>query len=113
MGRGHASSTALALHITTPAHPAIRNQRHLPPPPHLLTRCPAPPMPPTRPPPQRETMKRHYPEILGATFLSALFSFFSTAFAAKALALNPGGWAVGRMGCGARTSARMGWGRGW
>ncbi|KAG2454150.1 hypothetical protein HYH02_001186 [Chlamydomonas schloesseri] len=37
---------------------------------------------------QRETMKRHYPEILGATFLSALFSFFSTAFAAKALALN-------------------------
>ncbi|KAG2487871.1 hypothetical protein HYH03_013584 [Edaphochlamys debaryana] len=38
---------------------------------------------------QRETMKRHYPEILGATLLSAIFSFFSTAFAAKALMLSP------------------------
>lgn len=37
---------------------------------------------------QRDTMRRHAPEILGATLLSALFSFFSTAFAAKALALN-------------------------
>ncbi|GLC36190.1 hypothetical protein PLESTM_000414600 [Pleodorina starrii] len=37
---------------------------------------------------QRETLRRHAPEILGATFLSALFSFFSTAFAAKLLALN-------------------------
>ena len=37
---------------------------------------------------QRETMKRHAPEILGATLLSAAFSFFSTAFAAKALGLS-------------------------
>lgn len=37
---------------------------------------------------QRETMKRHAPEIVGATFASALFSFFSTAFAAKALGLQ-------------------------
>ncbi|GLI65279.1 hypothetical protein VaNZ11_008771, partial [Volvox africanus] len=37
---------------------------------------------------QRETLRRHAPEILGATFLSALFSFYSTAFAAKLLALN-------------------------
>ncbi|KAF5828144.1 LrgB-like family-domain-containing protein [Dunaliella salina] len=37
---------------------------------------------------QRETMKRHAPEILGATLLSSLFSFFSTALAAKALGLQ-------------------------
>jgi putative effector of murein hydrolase len=36
---------------------------------------------------QRETMRRHAPEILGATFLSSVFSFFSTAFAARALGL--------------------------
>ncbi len=39
---------------------------------------------------QRETMKRHAPEILGATLLSSLFSFFSTAMAAKALGLQAG-----------------------
>eukprot|EP00798_Chlamydomonas_sp_ICE-L_P016408 gene16410-22617_t len=39
---------------------------------------------------QRDTMKRHATEILGATFLSSLFSFFSTAFAAKALGLSAG-----------------------
>ncbi len=33
-------------------------------------------------------MRRHAPEILGATFLSSVFSFFSTAFAAKALGLQ-------------------------
>ncbi len=37
---------------------------------------------------QRDTMKRHATEILGATVLSALFSMFSTAFAAKALGLS-------------------------
>lgn len=36
---------------------------------------------------QRDTMKRHAPEILGACLLSSMFSIFSTAFAAKALAL--------------------------
>lgn len=41
---------------------------------------------------QRDTMRRHAPEILGATLLSSLFSFFSTAFAAKALGLQAGGW---------------------
>ncbi|GLC58524.1 hypothetical protein PLESTB_001370500 [Pleodorina starrii] len=56
--------------------------------------APCPAHPPPRPSPprparsQRETLRRHAPEILGATFLSALFSFFSTAFAAKLLALN-------------------------
>ena len=39
---------------------------------------------------QRETMKRHAPEIIGATLASSLFSFFSTAFAAKALGLQAG-----------------------
>jgi len=39
---------------------------------------------------QRDTMKRHAPEIVGATLLSSLFSFFSTAFAAKALGLSAG-----------------------
>lgn len=38
---------------------------------------------------QRETMRRHAPEILGATILSSLFSMYSTAFAAKALGLAP------------------------
>lgn len=42
---------------------------------------------------QRDTMARHAPEILGASFLSSLFSFFTTAFAAKALGLSVGGWA--------------------
>ncbi|GFH23886.1 uncharacterized protein HaLaN_21578 [Haematococcus lacustris] len=37
---------------------------------------------------QRDTMRRHAPEILGATFLSSLFSFFSTAFAARGLGLQ-------------------------
>ncbi|MEW5316619.1 MAG: hypothetical protein WDW38_007980 [Sanguina aurantia] len=37
---------------------------------------------------QRDTMARHAPEILGASLLSSLFSFFSTAFAAKALGLS-------------------------
>ncbi|MEW5304814.1 MAG: hypothetical protein WDW36_007398 [Sanguina aurantia] len=37
---------------------------------------------------QRDTMARHAPEILGASFLSSLFSFFTTAFAAKALGLS-------------------------
>jgi hypothetical protein len=36
---------------------------------------------------QRETMRRHAPEIMGATILSSLFSMFTTAFAARALAL--------------------------
>jgi hypothetical protein len=39
-------------------------------------------------------MRRHFPEIVGATALSSLFSLFSSAFAAKALGLAPGG--VGR-----------------
>lgn len=38
---------------------------------------------------QRETMRRHAPEILGATVLSALFSMYSTAFAARFLGLAP------------------------
>lgn len=38
---------------------------------------------------QRETMKRHAPEILGATLLSSLFSLYSTAIAAKFVALAP------------------------
>lgn len=40
---------------------------------------------------QRDTMKRHAPEIFGATILSALFSLFSTAFAARAIGLSSGG----------------------
>lgn len=40
---------------------------------------------------QRETMKRHFPEIVGATILSSIFSLFSTAFAAKAIGLSAGG----------------------
>ena len=39
---------------------------------------------------QRHLMKRHAPEIFGATILSAAFSLFSTAFAARALGLAPG-----------------------
>lgn len=52
-------------------------------------------------------MRRHAPEILGATLLSALFSFFSTAFAAKALALNSGADGDDE---GERQVAVMGWG---
>lgn len=37
---------------------------------------------------QRDTMRRHFPEIFGATALSSLFSLFSTAFAAKACGLS-------------------------
>jgi putative effector of murein hydrolase len=40
---------------------------------------------------QRDTMKRHFPEIVGATILSSIFSLFSTAFAAKAIGLSAGG----------------------
>jgi hypothetical protein len=47
---------------------------------------------------QRDTMKRHAPEIFGATILSALFSLFSTAFAAKAIGLSSGG--LGALGGG-------------
>lgn len=43
---------------------------------------------------QRDTMKRHFPEIVGATFLSSIFSLFSTAFAAKAIGLSAGGWGI-------------------
>jgi putative effector of murein hydrolase len=39
---------------------------------------------------QRDTMKRHFPEIFGATILSSIFSLFSTAFAAKAIGLSAG-----------------------
>lgn len=39
---------------------------------------------------QRDTMKRHFPEIVGATILSSIFSLFSTAFAAKAIGLSAG-----------------------
>ena len=39
---------------------------------------------------QRRLMKRHAPEIFGATILSATFSMFSTAFAARAMGLAPG-----------------------
>ena len=49
---------------------------------------------------QRDTMKRHFPEIFGATVLSAIFSLFSTAFAAKAVGLSSGatGWSgVGQL----------------
>lgn len=37
---------------------------------------------------QRDTMRRHAPEILGATLLSATFSMLSTAFAARAIGLS-------------------------
>lgn len=37
---------------------------------------------------QRDTMRRHAPEIFGATFLSSVFSLFSTAVAAKAIGLS-------------------------
>jgi putative effector of murein hydrolase len=37
---------------------------------------------------QRDTARRHAPEIFGATALSSLFSLFSTAFAAKAVGLS-------------------------
>ena len=39
---------------------------------------------------QRRLMRRHAPEIFGATTLSAAFSMFSTAYAAKVLGLAPG-----------------------
>ena len=39
---------------------------------------------------QRRLMKRHAPEIFGATTLSAAFSLFSTAVAARAMGLAPG-----------------------
>ncbi len=39
---------------------------------------------------QRRLMKRHAPEIFGATILSATFSMFSTALAARAMGLAPG-----------------------
>ena len=39
---------------------------------------------------QRRLMKRHAPEIFGATILSATFSMFSTAIAARAMGLAPG-----------------------
>jgi putative effector of murein hydrolase len=39
---------------------------------------------------QRDTMKRHFPEIAGATTLSSAFSLFSTALGAKALGLSQG-----------------------
>jgi hypothetical protein len=47
---------------------------------------------------QRDTMKRHFPEIVGATILSSIFSLFSTAFAAKAIGLSAGGSTVSRAG---------------
>lgn len=47
---------------------------------------------------QRDTMKRHAPEIFGATILSALFSLFSTAFAAKAIGLSSGEFACSGLG---------------
>lgn len=39
---------------------------------------------------QRRLMKRHAPEIFGATTLSAAFSMFSTAYAARMMGLAPG-----------------------
>ncbi len=39
---------------------------------------------------QRRLMRRHAPEIFGATVLSAAFSLFATAVAAKAIGLAPG-----------------------
>ena len=39
---------------------------------------------------QRRLMMRHGPEILGSTSLSALFSLFATAAAARAVGLEPG-----------------------
>lgn len=39
---------------------------------------------------QRRLMLRHGPEILGSTALSALFSLFATAAAARAAGLAPG-----------------------
>ena len=41
---------------------------------------------------QRDTMRRHFPEIMGATTLSSAFSLCSTAFGAKALGLSSGAW---------------------
>lgn len=52
---------------------------------------------------QRDTMQRHFPEIVGATVLSSVFSLFSTAFAAKAVGLGSG--APYRGGGGARGRA--------
>jgi hypothetical protein len=43
-------------------------------------------------------MRRHAPEILGATLLSSLFSFFSTALAAKSLGLQSGKGCTGGEG---------------
>jgi putative effector of murein hydrolase len=40
---------------------------------------------------QRKLMVRHAPEVFGATTLSAAFSMFSTAAAARAFGLAPGG----------------------
>lgn len=39
---------------------------------------------------QRRLMRRHAPEIFGSTVLSAAFSLFATAAAAKAIGLAPG-----------------------
>lgn len=39
---------------------------------------------------QRRLMRRHAPEIFGATFLSAAFSLFATAVAASAMGLESG-----------------------
>jgi putative effector of murein hydrolase len=39
---------------------------------------------------QRRLMKRHAPEIFGATTLSAAFSLFSTAYAGRLMGLAPG-----------------------
>ncbi len=39
---------------------------------------------------QRRLMRRHAPEIFGSTVLSAAFSLFATAFAAKTIGLAPG-----------------------
>lgn len=46
---------------------------------------------------QRRLMLRHAPEILGSTALSALFSLFATAAAARAAGLAPGACPPGRL----------------
>lgn len=59
---------------------------------------------------QRDTMKRHFPEIFGATVLSSIFSLFSTAFAAKAIGLSAGGLNTGsfEQGCLWQESGQLG-----
>jgi putative effector of murein hydrolase len=48
---------------------------------------------------QRRLMRRHAPEIFGATFVSAAFSLFATALAARSLGLRSGAITQTRAAC--------------